>query len=92
MNQLVSASQNWVTCAVGNQCDIIPRTWIGEPEDNILNDLGRDFTAHMVHARLYHGVRNFCDARRAFVLAARILSAIEVRSTQLIQELGRTTL
>jgi hypothetical protein len=33
----------WTTCACGNQCAIIPRKYDGEPEDNILRELGIDF-------------------------------------------------
>jgi len=33
-------SGEWVTCACGNQCDIIPRSPLGCPEDYLLEKLG----------------------------------------------------
>ena len=43
---LTNLSSSWVTCACGNQCDIIPRSvfYIGEPKDQLLRDLGMYFT------------------------------------------------
>lgn len=36
-------STDWVTCACGNQCAVIPRTSTGEPLDFRLSNLGLDF-------------------------------------------------
>ena len=36
-------SGDWVTCACGNQCDIIPRSSLGCPNDDKLERLGSDF-------------------------------------------------
>lgn len=35
---------SWVTCAVGNQCAIIPRDRIGTPRDPLLRDWGINFS------------------------------------------------
>ena len=41
--QACELSENWVTCAVGNLCDRIPRLRSGCPEDSRLFNLGSDF-------------------------------------------------
>lgn len=38
----------WVTCAVGNQCSVIPRNPYGEPEDRDLLNMGLKFIDHIV--------------------------------------------
>ncbi len=40
-------SGSWVTCACGNQCDVIPRDFKGEPEDCALHELGMVFYRHI---------------------------------------------
>lgn len=63
---------NWVTCAVGNQCEIIPRKEF-EPLDPELLSLGRIFYQLICHTDYYH---------------ARIyLRKIEKRSAELIREI-----
>lgn len=41
------AQGSWVTCAVGNQCSIIPRNHYGEPEDPELREHGLEFAQNM---------------------------------------------
>jgi len=73
---LMRRSADWVSCACGNQCAIIPRTnspgMIGVPVDQELRQLGYDFHA------------NIC--RGGWGSAKSILKEIEARSTILIQE------
>jgi|SRR5690606_7368950 len=42
-NIYIDAANNWVTCACGNLCDVIPRLDDGEPIDDELSDLGVTF-------------------------------------------------
>lgn len=74
--ELFDRSSTWVTCAVGNQCAIIPRTppW-GEPDDARLAALGIEFHYAVLES----------DWSRAL----RILTLIEIRSAYLIKELTR---
>lgn len=64
----------WVTCACGNQCDIIPRMELGMPEDYKLRVLGYLFSGYV-------------DSQE-YEEAAKILEQIEQRSMQLIEELS----
>ena len=68
-------SCQWVTCACGNQCDIIPRYPIGSPVDEELQYMGIDFD---------------CEIKRAkWQKAKEILAKIEKRSAELIFELTK---
>lgn len=70
-----SYAANWVTCAVGNQCQIIPRTTGAWPEDDRLYYLGTGFS------------NAFRDGEYGY--AKRILGVIEWRSSQLIGRIIR---
>jgi len=65
-------SANWITCACGNQCDILPRTQ-GEPDDVELKRLGRDFNEFIKYK---------CKKE-----ALETLKLIEARSSILIAEI-----
>ena len=71
---LFDSASNWVTCAVGNQCSVIPRHGNGYPLDKELYDLGISFDASI-------RVKNWSFAKY-------ILKAIEIRSAILIAELS----
>jgi hypothetical protein len=43
MDKMHVLSKSWVTCAVGNQCAIIPRGRLGVPQDSELEELGSEF-------------------------------------------------
>jgi len=65
-------AQDWVTCACGRQCDVIPRDKDGSPLDSKLRSLGCYF---------------YCDIRgRDWRTAQKTLSEIESRSAILIAE------
>lgn len=66
-------ASSWVTCACGNQCDIIPRNNNGRPVDSILSNLG--------------GSDGFFGAimEKDKKLAKVYLKKIEIRSTILIK-------
>lgn len=69
------ASANWVTCACGAQCSIIPRVKIdGEPKDKTLWNLGVRF--------------NFAIKDRDKFSAKSILAKIEERSAYLIKQIN----
>jgi len=65
---------DWVTCACGNQCDIIPRDGIGLPDDRELQRLGISF----------HDSIKGAD----FIKAKETLANIEKRSSELIAKLS----
>lgn len=65
-------STNWITCACGNQCDVIPRDWVGAPIDSYLRVLGNDFTDYM--------------KSRDQLSAMETLHLIEKRSIELINK------
>jgi hypothetical protein len=69
-----SQAKEWVTCACGNQCDIIPRTGSGAPRDAILNQLGGD-------EGFYAAV-----SKKDWAEAINFLDMIEVRSAYLIKK------
>lgn len=71
MNILAS---NWVTCACGNQCSIIPRDNVGGPKDRELNQLGVDF---------YTAVMGYDVGG-----AKKILHKIEERSASIIKKIN----
>lgn len=65
---------NWVTCACGNLCDIIPRyRGIPAPRDGILLSLGNSFSIQIE-----------CQNRRE---AKVILAEIENRSAEILKDL-----
>lgn len=64
----------WITCACGNQCDLIPRLR-GIPTDNDLAWFGKQFSEAV-------DVKNI-------MLAKIILQDIEQRSAELIAELTK---
>jgi hypothetical protein len=71
-SELADAAGNWVTCACGAQCSILPRDHNGYPLDSILEQLGTDF---------------FIDVdNREWKSAKKTLDQIEARSAILIAE------
>lgn len=71
-NIMASRTSSWVTCAVGNQCTVIPRDEQGEPIDD---DLCIDGIGFMVAIKK----RDVEDAKA-------VLARIERRSAELIAE------
>ncbi len=63
---------NWITCACGNQCSVIPRGFHGMPLDIELRQFGQDFS------RLI--------ARQNWTNAVFVLKNIERRSAYLIKQ------
>ncbi len=73
-NRYLLYSESWITCACGNQCNVIPRNWTGMPEDEMLTHLGIQFHA--------------CIEARDYKEATFILRDIESRSAELIAEIN----
>lgn len=71
-SDLTDRAGSWVTCACGNQCDVIPRKECGEPVDSKLARLGLRFWARISDENL--------DAAKS------ILALIEKRAAELIME------
>lgn len=80
-------SSQWVTCACGNQCHIIPRDIKGEPEDEILLWAGIEFHDEIENMRSYRDVKHkfYVGKERA----KKLLIEIEQRSDVLIKQLKR---
>lgn len=71
--KLSKLAKSWITCACGNQCNIIPRDKHGIPEDRLLADLGSIFTS--------------CIRRGNYKEALKTLTLIEARSAKLIAKI-----
>jgi hypothetical protein len=71
-NKLIGLAGSWVTCACGNQCNVLGRDSIGCPDDYKLRHLGIEF---------YHHVESF-----EIKEAVKTLEQIEERSALLIKE------
>lgn len=80
----VERAGSWVTCAVGNQCDIIPRSY-SQPEDRILFSEGINFCRLLNN--MYEYWDNKKDIERYRKEAIKSLQKIEERSFFLITEL-----
>lgn len=72
---LITQSERWVTCAVGNQCDVIPRDRKGCPHDYKLHALGVAFDLYITNAE--------------WKKARKTLLKIEKRSAKLIAEINK---
>ena len=77
LNRARSLSGDWITCACGNQCDVIPRYESGCPIDEELYHLGLRFHS--------------CIAKENYSFAIHLLSEIEARSTYLINRIQNET-
>lgn len=75
--ELLKKAVDWVTCACGNQCAIIPRYNDGQPKDKVLTLLG--------------GVQGFYGAinERDKEYTIELLAMIESRSAHLIKKLSK---
>ncbi len=85
MEAAVNRAQNWVTCAVGNQCARIPRGELGEPLDRILVRSGREFFIAV------RGMRDTKDPNEGSFneyrdYSIQLLNVIEHRSSELLNK------
>jgi len=68
-------STSWVTCACGNQCDIIPRMVDGHPKDKKLAFLGYTFAVHISTGNVQE--------------SKEVLEAIEIQSAEIINKINK---
>lgn len=73
---LAHLSGRWVTCACGNQCDIIPRFPDGAPIDEKLHNLGMTFHSWILRENKEEAIN--------------VLKRIEKRSKELIIQINET--
>lgn len=72
---------DWVTCACGNQCSVIPRCSVGRPIDSILAQLGGYFPITIANGHEDNYER-----------AEKILKDIEYRSAKILKEMVKNNL
>lgn len=93
MGRMNDAADDWVTCACGNECDIIPRYKTqaqhgmkGEPKDIVLMRLGVDFCQAVNSMDNNHGLdlREYNQEKRRAIYT---LHQIEKRSAEIINEI-----
>jgi len=72
--KLKPLAREWVTCACGNLCDVIPRDHSGMPIDLTLAKLGTQFNANII--------------RENKEMALETLDQIEIRSQEIIDEIN----
>jgi hypothetical protein len=79
--EMSSRAGDWVTCAVGNLCESLPRNEINCPRDFILQDQGREFARQIK----YLGTCGTEETLKWGLHHARaILEAIEKRAQELL--------
>lgn len=86
LKEAVELSERWVTCAVGNQCDIIPRDVDGNPDDLRLRRYGTRFNLLVEGMHISFRRGRSLDLSYYKEQALEILRKIEVRSNTLIAE------
>lgn len=89
IEEKAESAQSWVTCAVGNQCDIIPRDNGGAPRDFKLSCLGCRFAENMGMIEANFIRKDFEGVRDDIEVALDTLRKIEERSSELIQEIRK---
>lgn len=78
-------ARHWVTCACGNQCDVIPRGITGAPKDFWLRHFGDAFCANI--RRLLFAVKEGVHFRNEQQAAMATLQEIEKRAAKIIAEI-----
>jgi hypothetical protein len=80
LDEAKSLADNWVTCACGQLCKVLPRGGGNYPTDEELYDLGMDFARK---------INNLEDTRQNEdrLKALEILNKIEARTTLLLEQM-----
>ena len=81
-------SGDWVTCAVGNACAVIPRDHKGKPDDPQLDTLGVGFHRLVMSMKDAYCSDNKEESVLIATKAENVLAHIEKRSSELIAEIG----
>ena len=90
LNEAVELSVSWITCACGNQCDVIPRDYDGKPFDDKLERLGFNFYMKIKEIRNVTIVGNFENIENNLKNdALKLLMNIERRSATLIRKIKK---
>lgn len=84
---MANLSASWVTCACGNQCEIIPRSKDGVPGDFKLRSLGVNFMGQILMMKQWYAEKNEGIFEEFRSRAIEILHEIELRSAELIKEI-----
>lgn len=86
---MTSKASNWVTCACGVQCSVLPRNQLGEPRDPKLALYGRLFNDHIQKMNDFHIETDRLSMYFEFarVNAIATLHKIERRSAYLLRKL-----
>jgi hypothetical protein len=93
-------AEDWVTCACGNQCAIIPRDMDGVPKNRKLRELGVKFSGEisLIQETVSKALnsdyesdvkRYYKEANQCRKKAIKILSKIEERSAILIKKIKK---
>tara|TARA_R110000823_G_scaffold15045_4_gene49222 strand:+ start:446 stop:754 length:309 start_codon:yes stop_codon:yes gene_type:complete len=69
-NEAKKLAKNWVTCACGNQCNIIPRHGSGCPLDEDLYVFGDTFSFHIKNQSVEYAKNSLflIEQRSAYIL------------------------
>lgn len=86
--QAIDSAIDWVTCACGNQCDVIPRGYDGKPLDRRLKKLGREFFV-CIKTMYYYFKADEEQFENCRHLAISTLHAIEARSQEIINQIKK---
>ena len=83
---LSAMADNWITCACGNACKVIPRNFKenDRPDDPELANLGIDFAHYLTLMDQEDEEKEFEQYRAA---AIKVLDQIEARSATLVNEI-----
>lgn len=88
IDEMAMFAGNWVTCACGNQCEIIPRIWSSAiPKDRLLAILGMRFYDCIHGMQMSFHVANKANFNRFRRSAIVCLAKIEARSAEIIKEM-----
>ena len=79
LEELINAkmlANSWITCACGNQCEIIPRNETGSPCDIILYELGLDFSYAISESIPHNCFINIVNKNESFIIITQLFDLI----------------
>jgi hypothetical protein len=62
--ELGEKSNDWVSCACGNMCSIIPRDHVGRPKDEYLAGLGETFNDNIDDKDPEEALKTLCEIEK----------------------------
>lgn len=98
IQELSKLAGNWVTCACGNLCEVIPRTEDGKPKDDQLRLLGTEFYGLVLeqegHIREQQNIEDIRNDNKKYLAslyllheAGKILARIEKRASEILDQM-----